>query len=359
MYTSFEISNFRCFEKLKVSPLERVNLFTGLNGVGKTALLEALFIPGTYDPSVVFTLGSIRGVEPLKAEPGAASERPWTSLFRGFDESQPITLAGECTDGRRIEVRLSSALSKDELRQLHYMVRTRKQDQHSAPSSLTPPLVLGLQYSRGDEVRRHYLLVGEGGSQVYPLPPAPPCPIRFLPALYRYDPKAEAELYGQLLLQGKQEAVLEALRILQPKLGSLTVIPQGDRTMLYADVGEARLVPLPLVSDGLLRIARLFLFIVYQSGGILLVDEVENGIHHSVMPKVWEAIGKAAERFNTQVIATTHSRECIVAAHQAFSAMKGYAFRLHRLEEVHGEILDVTYNQETLSAAIEAGLEVR
>jgi hypothetical protein len=45
VYQSFEVSNFRCFRKLNLAQLERVNLIAGVNNVGKTALLEALF-PG-------------------------------------------------------------------------------------------------------------------------------------------------------------------------------------------------------------------------------------------------------------------------------------------------------------------------
>lgn len=44
MYTSFAIENFRCFEDLTVQPLARVNLIAGQNNVGKTALLEALWL---------------------------------------------------------------------------------------------------------------------------------------------------------------------------------------------------------------------------------------------------------------------------------------------------------------------------
>ena len=44
MYTSFTIENFRCFENLTVGPLARVNLIAGQNNVGKTALLEALWL---------------------------------------------------------------------------------------------------------------------------------------------------------------------------------------------------------------------------------------------------------------------------------------------------------------------------
>lgn len=41
---SLEIKNFRLFKHLKIERLGRVNLIVGKNGVGKTALLEAIKI---------------------------------------------------------------------------------------------------------------------------------------------------------------------------------------------------------------------------------------------------------------------------------------------------------------------------
>ena len=43
MLQSIEIENFRCFEKTSISGFEQINLITGKNNSGKTALLEAIF----------------------------------------------------------------------------------------------------------------------------------------------------------------------------------------------------------------------------------------------------------------------------------------------------------------------------
>jgi AAA15 family ATPase/GTPase len=129
--------------------------------------------------------------------------------------------------------------------------------------------------------------------------------------------------------------------------------------MLHGDIGLDRLVPLPLLGEGMARLASLVLAVGNAPNGIVLVDEVENGLHHSILPKVWRAVGEVARQFNTQVFATTHSLECIVAAHKAFTESEIYDFRLHRLDRVKETIRAVTYRQETLEAAIETGLEVR
>ena len=44
MLRKFSVRNFRCLRELDIEPLARVNLIVGENNVGKTALLEALFL---------------------------------------------------------------------------------------------------------------------------------------------------------------------------------------------------------------------------------------------------------------------------------------------------------------------------
>ena len=58
MYKSFKIKNFRCFKELAITSFKRVNLIAGLNNVGKTALLEALFLHcGATNPELTFKAG--------------------------------------------------------------------------------------------------------------------------------------------------------------------------------------------------------------------------------------------------------------------------------------------------------------
>ena len=128
---------------------------------------------------------------------------------------------------------------------------------------------------------------------------------------------------------------------------------------MYGDIGLKRPLPLHFISGGLINLLIIVFDIYKSSDAVVFLDEIDTGLHHSVIGKVWEAIGKAAEEFNTQVFATTHSRECIVAAHEAFSKGKKYDFRLHRLEMIKDKIHAITYDKKTLSGSIELDWEVR
>ena len=57
MLKKLTIEHFRGFSSFKIDQLARINLIVGKNNVGKTALLEALFLlSGPYNPSNALTI---------------------------------------------------------------------------------------------------------------------------------------------------------------------------------------------------------------------------------------------------------------------------------------------------------------
>jgi len=51
----------------------------------------------------------------------------------------------------------------------------------------------------------------------------------------------------------------------------------------------------------------------YAKNGILLIDEIETAIHHSLLIDFTKFIQQLADEFNVQVFLTSHSKECIDA----------------------------------------------
>ena len=104
------------------------------------------------------------------------------------------------------------------------------------------------------------------------------------------------------------------------------------------------------------RIAGIVLAMASSRGGIVLIDEIENGIHHTVLQDLWRAIERSAKYFDVQVFATTHSFECLSAAGRSLSE-KDMVF--HRLEVTNGSNQCTTYEAEEFEAALEHDFEVR
>ena len=92
---------------------------------------------------------------------------------------------------------------------------------------------------------------------------------------------------------------------------------------------------------------------------MILIDEVENGLHHSALKGVWENLNRLSQRFNVQVFATTHSYESMVAARDAFNASEQDDLHIHRIQRRDGKLMAVTYPFEALDYTLTYGAEVR
>ena len=107
------------------------------------------------------------------------------------------------------------------------------------------------------------------------------------------------------------------------------------------------------------RMLGIALALVNAKDGMLLIDEVDTGLHYSVLPDLWKLIFEVAHRLNVQVFATSHSWDCIQAFQQAADANKDEEGVLVRLETQEGEVAAVTFDERMLNIATREHIEVR
>lgn len=382
MYTGFEIRNFRCFDQLEVCNLNRINLVAGLNNSGKTAFLEALFIhSGAYNPEIALRVNAFRGLEKTDISFQPMIPSPWNSLFRNYNANQIIELIARSKQATSEKVRLRVVKDADELTEIYreyiqkqddqYYARNRKERRNiqrlekktasvvSTPNYLsTAAHVLEVTTSGGKfEKVKYYHIFDRKGQRILPIPPAITNQSVFLPARMRHL-LDDIERFGQLETEKRQDELLDVLKTIEPRLRKLALVIEEGVPLIEGDIGLDRLLPLPLMGEGTSRLSSIILAIAYARNGMVMVDEVENGFHYSVLPKVWQAINKASLKFNTQIFLSTHSLECISAAHQVFSEGQ-YDFSFHRLEMEENNVRAVQYDKGSLSAALSSNFEVR
>lgn len=354
MYKQIRIRNFRCFEDLTVSSLSRVNLIAGRNNVGKTALLEAIFLlVGPNNPELAGRLNIFRGLQQMATASDA--EEVWGWLFRDRNLAGLIELEGSTSDEQRVQLRLR--LDGTETGPLsERTVREPQVTEQLTTGAVAHRLMLEFKDSQGRE-GTSWEWREQGATQVEVARVGPIAAGTYIPSRLSVP---SAQFFSRVEEVGGQAEVVETLKILDPRLVRLALLVPAGIPTVYADIGLGRLIPINMLGDGMGRLLGLILAIANARQGVVLVDEIENGLHYSVLHEVWRAIAAAARRFDVQVFATTHSWECIRAAQQAFTTGERYDFSLHRLERGEdGEVRALAFDRESLDVAIAAELEVR
>lgn len=130
--------------------------------------------------------------------------------------------------------------------------------------------------------------------------------------------------------------------------------------MVYGDIGEGHLIPVALMGEGMVRMLSNANAMANSKGGIVLIDEIENGLHYSVLPALWKMIFKTAHMLDIQVFAATHSDECLRAASQVANLQSSpQDLRLFRLDLRNGKTFITNYCADELATAIASDQEVR
>jgi hypothetical protein len=360
MLRAFSIRNFRCFSFLSMEPLERVNVITGRNNVGKTALLEAIFLhAGPTNPELSVRVNAFRGVDRMTLEPGEL----WGWLFHKKNTAEPISFEGLSEDDRTALLQIALAERQAEtITSGHDDAPEMIDDAASVTARAAwPSLELEYTTESGERKTSRAFVEFEKGRRVIraQIPEVPQGPFGVFLAPHARAPKEDAQRFSQLRRIGGHESLIAGLRELEPRLSDVALLIAGGRPVLHGDVGLGELLPLPLMGAGMVRLASVLLAIAAVPDGVVLIDEVESGFHHAVMDAVWRSIRDAARRHNAQVFATTHSWETIRAAHAAFRTSGSYDFRLHRLEQRDDATRSVSYGNETLDEAIRTNAEIR
>jgi predicted ATPase len=288
MYDKLTISHFRAFEHLEVAPLHRVNLIAGGNNVGKTSLFEAVWFATQTDPTPGFASSLFRAS--AFTDPAASqiskddTDNFWKWLFFRKDVSKPISIS------------------------LHSSVTP------NADRELTLPFDSISKRSTGGPFISHIKSdIGSGS----------PPPVCTTVTTFQPSPVEDADRVNDVSILNREDELAEYLRIVDPQICKLRYLKQSGHKYpyVYVDIfGKGKeLIPATQLGQGIARMLELFSSLMTEGTQILLIDEFENGLQHDALVPIWSALGKFAREHDIQIFATTHSYECIAAAHEAFS----------------------------------------
>ena len=324
MLASLTLTNFRGFAKLEMPRLARVNLIGGVNNAGKTAILEAIFL--------LLGRGERLNLLPklFRAGTGVNDKRyfwDWIRKKNASDEDTSIAASIEEIGSGRVVFRITQ-----------------------------PQQLQGMQHV----ANLHSWMLW---SQPIPAPLVPKWPRPEVFSTAPTPPVEDAQIYIKAVKKiDNEERIEDLLREVDPRLKRVRVFPDenSNQPLLHVGLIGSEAFPATQLGQGFNRLMRIYSALLSEESTVFLIDEIETGLHHNVLPTIWKGLAAVARKENVQIFATTHSREAILTAHRIFSEEPEYDFAYHRLErDSHGNVQVITYDKDRLEGADERNFELR
>ncbi len=349
MFDSVIIRNYRGLRYASIDGFKRINIFFGKNNCGKSSVLEAiLLVAGQSNPSLPFKANALRGINRL-------SEQTATIDFYGADPKNTINVSAKGKPSRDLLIEMIRPDSQNiNINDLNSGTSDVKQKQFGLKATyklngedITYSSRFIVSESNSEQGRNivdkrysenlNCLLIGANS--------------------YRYD---IIELFSNVVKNKREQEIFSILRIIEPHLKDLQLVDND----LMADVGFPQRLPINVLGDGFRKVLRIVLSIYEYANGIVLIDEMDNGLHYSVMQKLWEAIFDTARKYNVQLFVSTHSIDLLRSLVHFLdtSSKTDYqsdvsAYKLFRKED--DEILAIHYDYTKMAYSVTQEIEMR
>lgn len=321
MLKNFTIKNYKSIKEFEIKKLNRVNLFIGRNNAGKSNILEAILLYATR-----FNLNSITQINSQRTE-RAISPR---LIERGMLTTLCLPLAPHRSiTSLRKGIELKSGQDSILLQQVKVIPMVREER-----------LIHNYRPFQPDEEGHGVPRVGiptKAEMQYFKITyePSTKIPCIYVNCAYRQISKWK-EYWENLVLANNKGSLINALQIVDPKIEDVDIIINrgiNNQFTPYVKI-DGKYFPLFSMGDGLVHIFNIMLALVNTKGGILLLDEMENGLHIRTLEKLWSVVNDLSKLWNIQVFVTTHSNDCI----RAFSENSREEGTLYMLNHQNGEL---------------------
>jgi energy-coupling factor transporter ATP-binding protein EcfA2 len=331
------IDGFRGLRNLRLDDLGLINILVGKNDSGKTSVLEALSI--LCNPLDLFEwVSMVRRRDFGQMDETRVQSLRWCFPQSGQLADPDVLFEGGCTmscDGR-FPLRKLRADYKDivgepnidrNIYRLHAEVnRLRYAFPKGGVADIEPgrgaEITHSIEWAEGEpsgESANHQTV----GLQVWeglPILAKRTRPRRrFLhaetltPYSYQIN-RVQVRSQSRLLFdRDSRSSILDLIREFDPEIQEIDIVSfRGGRPAIYLNHRRLGPAPLSTFGDGLRRAVLLASTLrTLKDGGLLLIDEMEAGIHVRALQKVFGWLTKAARELGVQIVATTHSLEAV------------------------------------------------
>ncbi len=348
MFHNIEINRFRGIEYSKIEGLKQINLFFGKNNCGKSSLLDAIFlISGISNPKLPLNVNIIRNYRRLEPSDMKLD-------FYSLDMSNPIVIKAENDETRELQISVVESSSSK--------VNLLGEDNNVASTDLDNKYGLVLKYKVDEHAYESSIIMSHSSNNSLEQRIKMPAHYKEKLTCRYLNPKYDftTSIDGLVdVIKNKDEAfIVNALRLIEPNIKDF-VLSQNE---VLVDIGLDKRIPINMMGDGARKILSILTTIYECKNGIVLIDELSNGFHYSVMKGVWRAIISVAKKNNVQIFATTHDLDSIKGLRDAAKSGEEYddsivCFKLQRTADY--ELKSYTYSLDSVDYSLTQEIEIR
>ncbi len=376
MITQLEIKNFRGFSEYKIEDVGQVNLLVGTNNSGKTSILEAVqLVKRRGSEHSISAVLLHRGEQVHAATEGGRKDiyGDLSGLFYGFELTPQSAFSIIAHD---------SQIEKKSVHQTETLSVSMKPIEGTglfdSTTGTSGYYQLRVDWSKGNLGNSQNLYVSENRGLVS-IPENVSIPSGFFKKEEKNDvdtefiyassssPKELVAMFDRIVLTPEEDLVLDAVRIIDPDIIRLASYSENASSSKNTSRGgilvksrkwEHR-IHIGSFGDGIWRLLSIILSLVEAKNGTLLIDEIDTGLHHTVMSKMWEIICTTAKKLNVQVFATTHSSDCwkTLADNAIEDEFADMPIRIHRIDKNKSK--PETFTNQEMHLALDQEIEVR
>lgn len=282
------------------------------------------------------------------------------AMFHNLDVSIPIEICGQWEDERyERELTIQASATTHVLGAPVGWLRSEEDASSATGANVISWMQFRYKYGDGEEINSGARLdAGTGKFDLDCVERHDIIPTRLLPARSYASPARVALEYSSALKEKRHDDVINAIRIIEPAIEGIEVLAEPSGPSISLDLGLDRLVPLAVSGEGMVRLFSIILELIASKDGVLLIDEIDNGLHYSVMPALWKLLGTLALKHCVQVFGTTHNDDIIRSALRSFSDSEG-SLGLFRIDKRDNRHVMVAYDEESMEAVLREHFEVR
>lgn len=348
MFNNIEIKRFRGIKHSKIEGLKRVNLFFGKNNCGKSSLLDAIFlISGLSNPKLPLNINIMRNYRRLEPSDMILD-------FYSLDVNQPIEIKASNEDVRELQISSFKSISSN--------IDLLGEDNNIASTDTNDKYGLILKYKINGQTYESSITMSHSSDKTLEQMVKLDSQYKEILACRYLNPKFDfyTSIEGLVdIIKNKDELfIIDALQLIEPKLKDF-VLSQNE---VLVDIGLDKRIPINMMGDGARKILSLLTTIYECKNGIVLIDEISNGFHYSVMNGLWKAVISASNKNNVQIFATTHDLDSIKGLRDAaFSCGESKdaisCFKLQR--NADSELKSYPYSLDSVDYSLTQEIEIR